>query len=103
MGEQGIASIFSVQSNHGKRTASGVELTDYGDMVAHKSYPFGTKLLITNLKNDKSVIGIVVDRGPYVQGRIVDLTMGVAKLLGLSKKQGLTRVKIRVVGQIKYY
>lgn len=100
-GEQGIASIYTVQSNHGKTTASGVELTNTGNMVAHKQHPFGTKLLITNLKNQKSAIGIVVDRGPFIKGRIVDLTPGIASKLGLTKRQGITMVKVMVVGKMK--
>jgi rare lipoprotein A len=100
-GETGIASIYSIRCNHGKTTASGVALSDHGNMVAHKTYPFGTKLLITNLKNNQSTVGIVYDRGPYVSGRIIDLTPSIANKIGLTRKQGLTKVRIEVVGKIK--
>ena len=62
----------------GKRTASGIK-THYG--VAHKTLPFGTKLLVTNPANGKSVTATVVDRGPYSPGRNIDVNQNVAEFL----------------------
>jgi rare lipoprotein A len=98
--ETGIASMYSTACN-GNKTASGVKLVNNSNMVAHKTLPFGTKLKITNLKNGKSTIGVVVDRGPFIKKRIVDLTHGVSEKIGLTKKQGITPVKIEVVGKVK--
>ena len=69
-------------------------------MVAHKYLPFGTLVKITNLKNNKTTTATVVDRGPFVKGRIVDLTLGVANKLGFSMKQGITTVRVEVVGTV---
>ena len=62
----------------GKRTASGIK-THYG--VAHKTLPFGTKLLVTNPANGKSVTATVVDRGPFTPGRDIDVNQNVAEFL----------------------
>lgn len=97
--EQGKASIYSTRCNHGTRTASGVKLKNDSDMIAHKTLPFGTKVKITNVKNNKSTIATVVDRGPFIKGRIADLTTGVANKIGFSMKQGITTVRIEVVGK----
>jgi len=98
--EQGKASIYSTGCNNGTRTASGVSLKNDSDMVAHKYLPFGTLVKITNLKNNKTTTATVVDRGPFVKGRIVDLTLGVANKLGFSMKQGITTVRVEVVGTV---
>ena len=70
-------------------------------MVAHKTLPFGTKVKITNVSNGKTSEAIVVDRGPFVRGRIIDVTRLVAQQLGFSYKQGIAKVKIEVIGKIK--
>ena len=62
----------------GKRTASGIK-THYG--VAHKTLPFGTRLLVTNPANGKTVTATVVDRGPYTPGRTIDVNQNVAEFL----------------------
>ena len=98
--ETGIASMYSTNCN-GTRTASGVKLVNHSNMVAHKTLPFGTKVKVTNLKNGKSAIGVVVDRGPYIKKRIIDLTYGISDKIGLSKKQGIVPVRVEVVGKIK--
>ena len=69
----------------GKKTASG-EIFDQDDMTcAHKSLPFGTKLKVVRKDNGKSVVVRVNDRGPYVDGRILDLSMAAGKKIGLDK------------------
>jgi rare lipoprotein A len=98
--EHGKASIYSTACNGGTKTASGIKLVNNSNHIAHKSLKFGTKVKITNLKNGKTAEGVVVDRGPFIKGRIVDLTYGVANKIGLTKKQGITSVKVEVIGKV---
>ena len=70
---------------HGKQTASG-EIFDQEDYTcAHKSLPFGTKLKVVRVDNGSSVVVRVNDRGPYVDGRILDLSVAAGKKIGLDK------------------
>ena len=64
-------------------------------VCAHRTHPFGTKLLVRNLTNDKEVIVTVVDRGPYKKGRIIDLTYAAAEQLGMITK-GVVAVEVSV-------
>ena len=64
-------------------------------VCAHKSYPFGTLLKVTNLRNGEEVIVKVNDRGPFVKGRIIDLSYGAAKKIGLVPS-GIVEVKVEV-------
>ena len=72
--------------------------------AAHKSYPLGTKVRVTNLKNGKSIKLIINDRGPFVKGRIIDLSYKAARKLDFVN-QGTTKVRIDVIrlGDNKYY
>ena len=74
------------------RTASGMRTT-YG--VAHRSLPFGTRVLITNPANGKSVTAVVTDRGPFVRGRTLDVNQNVANVLGF-KSHGTARLHMEV-------
>ena len=65
-------------NDKGKKTASGIK-SHYG--VAHRTLPFGTKILITNPKNGKSVTAFVVDRGPFTKGRELDINQNIAEFL----------------------
>lgn len=77
-------------------TASG-EIYDANQLTAaHRSLPFGTKLKVTNLENRQSVVVRVNDRGPFVSGRIIDLSNRAAKELGIIQK-GMARVQIEIV------
>lgn len=88
--ESGIASIY----HHGKRTASG-ERPNWGSLTAaHKRHPFGTRVRVTNRRNGRSVVVRINDRGPFVRGRVIDVTPAGARALGFS---GLTRVSLEVV------
>ncbi len=78
---------------HGSRTANGERFNPNGFTAAHRTLPFGTKVLVTNLKNGKSVIVRINDRGPHVKGRIIDLSYGAAKAVGLTA-MGVAQVKI---------
>jgi rare lipoprotein A len=91
----GLASYYA-DKFHGKLTANG-EVFDADDLTAaHRSLQFGTLLQVTNLKNNKSVVVRVNDRGPHVRGRIVDLSNAAAAEIGLGHS-GTARVKLEVL------
>jgi rare lipoprotein A len=81
---------------HGKQTASGEPYDMFDMTAAHPDLPLGTRVKVTNLHNDKSVIVRVNDRGPLIPGRIIDLSYGAAKQLGFSEK-GIQRVRLDIV------
>lgn len=81
---------------HGKFTANGEVYDQMALTAAHKSLSFGTLLKITNPKNGKSVIVRINDRGPYIEGRELDLSKGAAIELGILEK-GVARVKVQEV------
>ncbi len=90
--EHGKASYYSKKAT-GARTASGERIHHDSLTCAHKLYPFGTNLKVTNLTNGKSVIVKVIDRGPFGRGRIIDLSWGAAKAIGMLS-QGVAPVKV---------
>ena len=92
--EIGIASHYSTET--GTKTASGEKLNDNAFTAAHKTLPLGTLVKVTNLKNNKSVVVRINDRGPYPKGRIIDVSRVAANALGFYE-QGLTKVKVEVV------
>lgn len=83
-------------SYDGVNTASGTPLEAYGYMAAHKTLPFGTQVRVTNVNNNQSVIVTIVDRGPYGEGRIVDLTPAAFEALG-SLSAGVLDVRLEVL------
>lgn len=92
----GIASWYG-KRYHGRRTASGEVYNMYQMTAAHPSLPFGTRVVVTNLENGRSAVVRINDRGPFVRGRIIDVSRTAASQLGFLGK-GLTRVGVRVVG-----
>ena len=70
-------------SFHGRRTASGQVFDQERLTAAHKTLPFGTRLRVTNLRNGRSVLVTVTDRGPFVRNRQLDVSLGAARRLGL--------------------
>lgn len=90
--QQGKASWYSVRTN-GKRTASGRPLDDRLLTAAHRSLPFGTKVVVRCRATGKTVVVEITDRGPYVRGRIIDLSRAAADKLGMLTK-GITNVEI---------
>jgi rare lipoprotein A len=82
--ETGIASVYS-----GEKTANGEYAHAHALTAAHKTLPFGTRVKVTNMHNGRSV-----DRGPYINGRIIDLTPAGARAIGSS---GLARVELTVL------
>lgn len=89
----GIASVYSYT---GHRTANGEHLNIHGLTAAHRSLPFGTRVLVTNARNGHSVVVRINDRGPFVRGRVIDMTPAGARALGFS---GLAPVTLSVVGR----
>ncbi len=87
--ETGIASVYSFES--GSRTASGERLRPSELTAAHRSLPFGTKVHVTNKRNGRTVTVRINDRGPFIRGRVIDLTPAAANALGFS---GLAPVTI---------
>ncbi len=81
---------------HGRLTANGERYNMYGMTAAHKTYALGTRLKVTNLRNRRSVIVRVNDRGPFHSTRKIDLSYGAAKKIGMIHK-GVSRVKIEVL------
>ena len=68
---------------HGRPTSSGEIFNMYAMTCAHKEYPFGTRLKVTNIENNRSAECVVNDRGPFVEGRDIDLSYAVAKEIGV--------------------
>ena len=97
--QQGKASWYSVGTNRGTRTASGQRLSNEAATAAHKTLPMGTKVRVTNQNNGLSEIVTITDRGPYIRGRIIDLTIGVAERLGF-RSNGIAPVKVEVLGHV---
>ncbi len=92
----GIASYYGPRWN-GRRTANG-EILNLNELTAaHKTLPFNTIVKVTDLDTGRSIIVRINDRGPYISGRIIDLTDYAAKKLGILQK-GIARVKLEVIG-----
>ncbi|CAA6809763.1 MAG: Rare lipoprotein A precursor [uncultured Sulfurovum sp.] len=81
---------------HGRKTANGERYNMYAYTAAHKTLPFGTVVKVTNLRNKRSVTVRINDRGPYIRGRIIDLSYLAAKKLGYVNK-GVTKLKVKVL------
>jgi rare lipoprotein A len=88
--QSGIASVYSYRSG---KTASGERAHPSGLTAAHRSLPFGTKVRVTNKRNGRSVVVRINDRGPFVRGRVIDVTPAAASALGFS---GLAPVNVAV-------
>lgn len=97
--QHGKASWYSVRTNYGTRTASGERLSNTAATAAHKTLPLGTKVRVINEANGKSEVVTINDRGPYVKGRIIDVTVGTAERLGFASR-GVAAVKVEVLGKI---
>lgn len=94
--EEGFASFYG-KSFQGRRTASGLPFDPGAATAAHRSLPFGTSVRITNLDNGRSVTATINDRGPYVGGRIVDVSQALARQLGFVRA-GMARVQVEILG-----
>ena len=81
---------------HGHTTANGERFNPDGLTAAHKTLPFGTKVKVTNLSNQKQVVVRINDRGPFIRGREIDLSRGAARKIGMINS-GVTRVQLEVL------
>ena len=96
-GEQqlGDASYYGPEFT-GRRMANGRRFDPGSISVAHRTLPFGTKVLVTHLGNGRSAMATVEDRGPFIRGRIIDLSPRLAERLGM-RQQGVAAVEVQPV------
>lgn len=81
---------------HGRRAANGERFDQWGLTAAHKTLPFGTMLMVTNMKTNRSVMVRVTDRGPYIPGRSLDLSKGAADAIGMLGS-GVAHVRVTIL------
>jgi rare lipoprotein A len=91
----GTASYYSHEF-HGRKTASGERYDENELTAAHRTLPFGTRVRVTNLENDRSVVVTVTDRGPSSHHRVIDVSRHAAEMLGFVDA-GTTRVRLEVL------
>ena len=94
---RGIASFYGYDFS-GNKTASGERFNPEGMTAAHRTLPFGTRVRVTNPRNGRSVIVRINDRGPFIRGRVIDLSYGAARVLGIISR-GIAPVRIQVLGR----
>jgi rare lipoprotein A len=92
--ETGIASWYGAES--GSKTAMGTRFSPRGLSAAHKTLPLPSKVRVTNLHNHRSIIVVVNDRGPFKGNRIIDLSQGAARKIGMDR---LAKVKVDYLGR----
>jgi rare lipoprotein A len=92
---RGVASWYGRQFNH-RKTASGVRFDTHAMMAAHRTLPFGTRVRVTNLANERSCVVEITDRGPFAKGRIIDLSYAAATQIGIANT-GTGRVKLDIL------
>ena len=90
----GIASVYKYKTP--RRSASGEILNFRSLIAAHRTFRFGTQVRVTNRRNGKSVVVRIIDRGPFIRGRVIDLSPAAARVIGLG--WGLAPVTLAVVG-----
>ena len=88
----GPASFYSLPG----KVASGGQFVPEGMTAAHRTLPFGTKLRVTDPKSGRSVVVVVNDRGPFISGRVLDLSLGAARVLGMTSR-GVIQVRAEVI------
>lgn len=93
--QRGLASFYSVRTN-GRTTASGIPLSDSKLTAAHRTLPFGTWVRVTNIKNGRSQVVRITDRGPFKRGRIIDVSARTARDLDMVDA-GVVPVEIEVL------
>jgi rare lipoprotein A len=93
--QRGLASYYG-KGFQNKKTASGERFNLHSMTAAHKTLPFGTKVVVKNMRNGKTVKVRINDRGPFVKGRVIDLSRAAFAQIA-SLDEGLARVEIRIV------
>jgi rare lipoprotein A len=94
--QTGVASYYGTKKFHNSRTASGERMHRDSLTAAHRTFPFGTRVKVTNLQNQKSVVVRINDRGPASKKRIIDVSVAAARKLDMIQS-GLARVRVEVV------
>jgi rare lipoprotein A len=94
---EGQASYYGAR-HHGHKTASGERFDQHALTAAHRSLPFGSKVLVTNLRNDRSVVVRINDRGPYAKKRIIDLSKKAAEQLDMLRA-GVVPVRVQQLAE----
>lgn len=94
--ETGKASWYGAQ-HHGKRTASGERFDQNTLTAAHRKLPFGSRVKVTNLNNNRSVVVRINDRGPFTRGRIIDVSRAAAQALDMIRS-GVVPVRVEHLG-----
>lgn len=90
---RGKASFYA-QKFSGRKMADGTVMQPQSDNAASKTLPLGTSAKVTNLETGQSAVVTIRDRGPYIQGRIVDLSPSTAKKIGIGHKKGVAKVEV---------
>ena len=93
--QEGVASYYA-DDFHGRKTANGERFDMHAITAAHKELPFNSRVMVTNLDNGKKVVVRINDRGPFIKGRIIDLSYGAAKKIGMIGP-GTARVRLEVI------
>ena len=93
--QTGLASYYD-SALQGGSTANGLRYDEHGLTAAHRSLPFGTRVRVTNLASGKSVVVTITDRGPFVRGRIIDVSRKAAGKLGFIRT-GIARVRVEMI------
>lgn len=97
VGSHGMASWYGPGFN-GRRSANGEKYNQNNLTAAHRSLPFGTKVRVTNVRNGRSVVVRITDRGPHIRGRIIDLSAAAARIVGVMQS-GVAPVRLEVLGR----
>lgn len=85
---------FYAKKFAGRKMASGKKMNPHGNNAASKTLPLGTKARVTNLETGQSAVVNIEDRGPYVKGRIIDLSPSTAEKIGIGRKEGIGKVEV---------
>lgn len=92
----GLASFYCC-TFHGRRAANGSRFDQMAPTAAHRTWPFGTRVRVRNPRNGRSEIVTITDRGPFVRGRVIDLSLGTMRRLGL-EQLGVAPVELEILG-----
>ena len=93
--QQGLASYYG-REFHGRKTANGETFDMEAMTAAHRTLPFGTMVRVTNIRTSQSVTVKINDRGPFVEGRLIDLSQGAARKIGID---GVEPVRLEIIQQ----